>query len=676
MRIARAYVVTAFVLLAVGYWGTGLAFAEQQPVKQGAIALIEQDFKRGELSLDEKALLQVKAIRQPDQLPAKYRLAPREARLVNGRSATPALLSIMRDWDKFQPETQAALEAALDRPSGAYTYDSPSGFFKLHYNVTGTNAVSTVDNNSNGVPDYVERIASYVDSSLAKHRALGYLDPPSDGTAGGDSKYDVYFLNMSYYGFTQAESPGPAAWFDYTSYLVMNTDYFGFPSNTDPEGQQAGAAKATAAHEFHHAIQYAYNVGEVLWYMELDATYMEDIVFDHVNDNYNYLPYYMGDPEETLMQEDGAHPYASFIYGLYLSQRFDTSMAVAVWEGARFHDLFQTVADTLDARYGVDRDSSFVEFTYWNYITGTRDDGMHHDEASEYPTMVLAAQYMSYPVYEMTAAKAVSGYGASYIQFRPGSQTGSLHITFDGSDSRHWAAYVIKSSAVNSHEFEPISLASGTYDGDITIDHFENYYSVTLVAVNLSPYSLSASFDYSADVSTPYALSSTVLTDSLVCVNETRQFEYRVSNASETGEVFAISYFDNMGWMTPNTVDVYIGSGESATVQAPVRPPAGTAIGVVSSLQFKAEVKNAPYAYDIQLARAVTIPHRGDAVTDGKINLADITFVIADVYLGGSSTDPSWVEDFTCDGKINLADITAIIARVYLGGSHSRCDPF
>lgn len=676
MRRMRTYILIACVIAAAGGFGGNSVYAGQQPAKANPISLIEADYNRGEVTIDEKALLQLEAIQHPDHLPDKYRQSSAELRLTAGRTSTPTILRIIRDWDQYKPETQAALAEALQRPSGTYTFDSPSGFFKIHYEIAGSAAVPTADGNGNGIPDYVEKIASYCDSSLAKHRALGYLDPPADGGLGGDDKYDVYLRNISDYGYTTPEAPGPESWLDYTSFLVMDNTYTGFPPNDDPEGQVAGAAKATAAHEFHHAVQFAYDVSEHLWYMELDATCMEDIVFDQVNDNYNYLPWFMGDPEETLMLNDGTHKYASFIYGLYLAQRFDTSLNVALWEGARFDDLFETLVDTLEARYGMDRESSFVEFTYWNYITGFRDDGLHHEEAAEYPPMVLAREYQSYPVYETPAQQFPAGYGASYIQFRPGSLSGSLTIAFNGDDTHSWAAYIIKSASQNSHEFEAIPLNSGTYDGEVSVGHFEDYYDVTLVAVNLTPYSDGGQFVYSADVAVPYSVTSTVLTDSVVCVGETRIFDYQVVNTSETGEVFTITSEDNMGWIVPDTMDVYIAAGDSDIVHIPVHPPAGTPLGVTSTLEFKAEVKAAPYTYDLQPVQAVTIPHRGDANVDGTMNLQDITLIIGSVYLAGPPLDPMWAADFTCDGTVNLQDITGIIGRVYLGGAHSPCDPY
>ena len=72
-------------------------------------------------------------------------------------------------------------------------------------------------------------VAESIDSAYAiLHTHLGYAVPPSDGSAGGDDKYDIYILEMPNYGLTQPESPGPESWDDYTSYMAINNNFIGF----------------------------------------------------------------------------------------------------------------------------------------------------------------------------------------------------------------------------------------------------------------------------------------------------------------------------------------------------------------------------------------------------------------------------------------------------------------
>ena len=45
----------------------------------------------------------------------------------------------------------------------------------------------------------------------------------------------------------------------------------------------------TAAHEYFHATQFAYDIAEDGWFLEATATWAEDELYDDVNDNVQYL---------------------------------------------------------------------------------------------------------------------------------------------------------------------------------------------------------------------------------------------------------------------------------------------------------------------------------------------------------------------------------------------------
>jgi hypothetical protein len=670
-----AAVASSVFLLSVLLLPTSVLRAESKPGRN-PIAAIEADYRAGQLSIDQKALLQVTAIKHPEQLPDRYRQLLPESRRRPGRNATMVFRDILLDWDQFTPETRQLLSAQITRPPGAYTYDSPSGFFKLHYDLTGSNAVPTEDSDLNGVPDYIERIAAYCDTALDVHRSLGYRDPVSDGTGGGDDKLDVYFENiLDGYGYSVPEDYGPEPWRDATCYLVLHNDYIGFPPNTDPEGNAAGAAKATVAHEFHHCVQFAYDYGDLEWFMELDATYMEDIVFDQVNDNYNYLPVFMSSPETSLMKND-YHAYSTFIYGLYLARSVDTALMVSIWDGARYDDVFQSLNDTLQFKYGKLQDSVFLRFAMWNFLTGERDDGLHYEEGSEYPLVSVAGQHSHYPVSEIWSPSTPYGFASNYIQFFPAAYQGELRLTFNGADSAVWAAGVILSTSPNSHEFQQISLTPATYEGAIVIPNFEDYYSVTLVAVNLRMNGVGSSYQYSANVAPPLHLAMSLLSDTIFNAGHETPYTFQAINNSPTPEVIGYTAWDGQSWIVPDTVEKYILPGDSAPAYLTVKPPAGTPLGTTNSLYFKTWFKDDPTVFEIQSLTGEVVPQRGDVDYDGKITLSDVTTLIGAVFLDGPDPVPWWTGDFDCSGAYTLNDITQLIGYVYLGGSHSPCDPF
>jgi len=93
-------------------------------------------------------------------------------------------------------EINQILAKPFEKRSTSSTYITPSGKFQITYDVTGTNAVPTADNNGNGIPDYVEWVGSYFDYVWHfEIDSLGYLAPPIGG-----GQYQVSFENMGYYG--------------------------------------------------------------------------------------------------------------------------------------------------------------------------------------------------------------------------------------------------------------------------------------------------------------------------------------------------------------------------------------------------------------------------------------------------------------------------------------------
>ncbi len=650
-----------------------LVLADRDPLR-----LIEQEFSAGQITRDEKALLQIRAIVHPDRLPARFQSLATAADQVASRGATPAILDIRHHWDELSAATQAEVTEALSRPARAFAYVSPGGFFKMHYDTLGTHAVPKTDGDFDGVPDFVERCAAYCDSSLDKQRVLGFLDPPSDGTTGGDSLFDVYFEQTIYYGYAVPEVPGPQPWPDYTSYLVLHRNFVGFAPNDDPEGDVAGAAKVTAAHEFHHCIQFAYDSNEGNWFMELDATCMEDIVFDQVNDNYNYLSEYMDYPDTSLMTNTMQyHWYASFIWDLFLVENFNVSLLPAVWNGARYTSVYTALSDSLSADFGWSQDSAFVEFTKWCFATGYRNDNLHFSEASSYPLVDLSALHTSIPVASTSSASMPAGYSATYIQFMPGTETGTLRINFDGSDSRQWAAYVIRSTAVNAHEFMAIPLTPGSYTGYVNVPQYDDCYAVTLVAVNLTEFSTPGNFTYSAVMKSPYEVSSRIVTDSGIYSGAVRQFEYLVRNPAPVGDVYRVKATDEHLWITPSAQDVFVPSHDSAIVTIPVSVPDLTPLGTTSHLVFSARSKSDSTVSDTARMTAITVLQRGDCAFDGGVDIGDLTRLIDFLFLSNSPITPDpEAGNIDCIGSIDIADLTWLLQFLFSLGPPSPCNPY
>ncbi len=669
----------AFVPLLLAFFSFFVSAGNSKAASNQSRALnqIESDFQNGKISYDHKALLQVQAIKSPDKLPSLYLESQADASAGNNREATLILKEIRMNWSLLSPETQQAISDALTRHSTAFTYDTPGGFFKLHYDATGTHAVPSTDTNSNFIPDFIERISAYCDSSWEKELSLGFLEPPPDNGLGGDNKYDVYFENMGFYGYAVPEASGARPWNDFYSHLVLHNDFVGFPPNDDPEGDVLGAAKVTVAHEYHHSIQFGYDANEPSWFMELDATYTEDIVFDQTNDNYNYLSSFTNSPAKSLM-ENSIHMYASFIWGLYLAQNFDTSLMRAAWEGARFSDVFSTVSDTLFQRYGWTQDSALADFVTWNYATSTRNDNLHHEEADNYPLINIGATHSSYPVSLRNSPDSPAGYGSNYIQFFPGSSVGSLKLTFDGADTRDWAAYIILSTAVNEFQIQKLMLNPSSWTDTVIIDDFEELYSVTLVGANITEFSAGAFFSYSAAVVIPHGVATILLTtDTIIYSGSTRLYQFQVANTTEFNDVYQITYWDDLGWIDSNTSSRAIAAFDDTTFTISVHPPQGTPLSAISQLHFQAASVVDTGTSEEEVIAVQTVLYKGDSNFDGSISILDLTYMVDHIFRGGPAPIPVLASgDWSCDGATNIIDLTKIVDRLFRGGALPVCNPY
>ena len=92
-------------------------------------------------------------------------------------------------------------------------------------------------------------------------------------------------MDISAYGITSADNEG--------LYIIVDNDYSEVRDNLDPR-KGIGAMKVTAVHEFFHIVQAEYDQWPTsddknMWWEENTAVWIEDELYDEVNDYLNYL---------------------------------------------------------------------------------------------------------------------------------------------------------------------------------------------------------------------------------------------------------------------------------------------------------------------------------------------------------------------------------------------------
>ncbi len=149
------------------------------------------------------------------------------------KCATPIALNYITNFRHFDKALVDRHSLTLQtRPSvTTESYNSPGGYFKIHFTRSGSHAVYQPGVTTGGIPNYVVNTARICDSVYMHHvLSLGYPIPPSDGgyPSGVDSLYDVYIINLggAYYGLTYPDSVWFASpTFVGTSFVVIENDY-------------------------------------------------------------------------------------------------------------------------------------------------------------------------------------------------------------------------------------------------------------------------------------------------------------------------------------------------------------------------------------------------------------------------------------------------------------------
>lgn len=158
-------------------------------------------------------------------------------------------------------------------------------YFIIHYTLSGSDGAEE---------SFVEQIAEIVDS-IWRFQVIeqGWPAPPPDCGEGGDRRYDIYMLDIlgdGILGYAQPEglvvdNPASPAVEQYAAYshLVIDNDYESYDDPTE-------VVLATLAHEFHHAIQFGYDINDAAgWYYEATATWMETQNYPDVEEATPYV---------------------------------------------------------------------------------------------------------------------------------------------------------------------------------------------------------------------------------------------------------------------------------------------------------------------------------------------------------------------------------------------------
>ena len=210
--------------------------------------------------------------------------------------------------------------------------------FCVHWVAEGADAPSPADTDGDDVPDFVEkvqRVAEHVYS--VENGKLGWRAPKSDGRrGGGNGKTDIYLAEIggSLFGYAAPDkgqaSRGHRLPRHLHGYLVLDNDYdrFEFPGTTPIHDLEV-----TIAHEYNHILQFGYDAYQDAWFAESTATWMEDEVYNGINDYLRYVRRWES-LYDVPMTATTIKEYGSAVWNHWLARRYGRDIIRRAWAGA------------------------------------------------------------------------------------------------------------------------------------------------------------------------------------------------------------------------------------------------------------------------------------------------------------------------------------------------------
>jgi Family of unknown function (DUF6055) len=269
-------------------------------------------------------------------------------RLVGASLASAALLVALpvaataRDAGVFRTPSYRPTDHP-DPNRNAYTVPeaprSPSctRHFCVHWVAEGIDAPDLTDVDGDGVPDYVARVLAVAEHVYSvQNKKLGWRDPKSDGRKGGGrGKTDIYLdqIGGALFGYAapdRGQAKANRLPRHLHGYLVLDNDYDPreFPG-TSPQDD----LEVTLAHEYNHILQFGYDAYQDAWFAESTAVWMEDQVYDDIDDYLRYVRRWVK-RYDTPLTANSIKEYGSAVWPEWLARRYGHSIVRRAWARA------------------------------------------------------------------------------------------------------------------------------------------------------------------------------------------------------------------------------------------------------------------------------------------------------------------------------------------------------
>lgn len=325
--------------------------------------------------------------------------------------------------------------------------------FRIHYTFSGDDAITQT---------YLDAVVATAEEVWTiEIEQMGWPPPPSDGVIGGNNLYDIYLMDVigtgeGALGYASPESiVGDNEHSDDvveeragTSYIAIDNDF-----DNVSGGTPISLMRATFAHEFHHAIQFGFDVNDAFnWYYEATASWMETVTLTKDEDATGYVEYTDEYPELCLATEndpgEGQLMYGDWRFLQMLVDLYGNDAVLDLWKSIAKYDGFEALEQML-IPYNSD-----VEFVVANYRL--KNLARDYDLAPEFNATVWLENTISDVGRWTFTGEGIQELGANYFSVDM-RQAGVYYagLVNDGGSLELWAV------GVTSDKLEAVPLGRG-----------------------------------------------------------------------------------------------------------------------------------------------------------------------------------------------------------------------
>lgn len=185
--------------------------------------------------------------------------------------------------------------------------------------------------------------------------------------------------------------------------------------------------EVTVGHEFFHAVQFSYDMNfaysdQGSYWAEATASWMEDELFDYVNDYALYLPDFLNYTDYSIfassVPSDTLYQYGLNIWPRFLSEYYNSDTIKNIWEtyfdsNLAYEDdlkVYDAVKEVIENN-GDELPEIFQDFTLWNL------DLSRYEEGDTYPELSFIPDITEDEYTEIESNYAPALYGTNYLYF-------------------------------------------------------------------------------------------------------------------------------------------------------------------------------------------------------------------------------------------------------------------